>query len=218
SSICYFPIEFQGTFLTQTQSLAAFGGHTVTYSEITVEVDSIPPWGRCHRRRGNNVILKDETGGEDCIRCFHITLKSINVIQIHTEGLARCYTNEEAARATCPDERAVVERRFKEILLFRKHDAGTMMTIEELFCPIIGRFRFTYSANRGEFQCDQPFSELSNCPNGNGLNVRFRQCSFPEMTISFLCLGDWEGANGDRYITLMDLRDEPEARPKYRCG
>ncbi|KAF8782355.1 hypothetical protein HNY73_012651 [Argiope bruennichi] len=218
SSICYFPIEFQGTFLTQTQASAAYGGHTVTYSEITVEVDSIPPWGRCHRRRGNNVILKDSTGGEDCIRCFHITLKSLNVIQIHTEGLARCYTNEEAARATCPDERAVLERRFKEILLFRKHEPATMMTVEDLFCPISGRFRFTYTANHGEFQCEQPFSELSNCPNGNGLNVRFRQCAFPDMSIQFLCLGDWAGLNGERYIALMDLRDEPQARPKYRCG
>lgn len=36
--------------------------------------------------------------------------------------------------------------------------------------------------------------------------------------ISFLCLGDWPALNGDRYIALMDLRDEPEARPKYRCG
>ncbi|GIY78196.1 uncharacterized protein CEXT_619671 [Caerostris extrusa] len=191
SSICYFPIEFQGTFLTQTQASAAYGGHTVTYSEITVEVDSIPPWGRCHRRRGNNVILKDSTGGA-------IPMKKLPGRHAQT--------------------RAVLERRFKEILLFRKHEPGTMMTVEDLFCPISGRFRFTYTANHGEFQCEQPFSELSNCPNGNGLNVRFRQCAFPDMSISFLCLGDWAGLNGDRYIALMDLRDEPQARPKYRCG
>jgi hypothetical protein len=37
--------------------------------------------------------------------------------------------------------------------------------------------------------------------------------------IHFLCLGDWESHNsGDRYLALMDLREEPEARPKYRCG
>ncbi len=33
-----------------------------------------------------------------------------------------------------------------------------------------------------------------------------------------MCLGDWESPRGDRYIALMDLREEPEARPKYRCG
>lgn len=73
------------------------------------------------------------------MRCFHLTLKTPNVIQIHAEGksrtsrparcraeplvpgcagLARCYTNVEAARATCPDERAVSERRFTEIILY----------------------------------------------------------------------------------------------------
>lgn len=38
------------------------------------------------------------------------------------------------------------------------------------------------------------------------------------LDIHFLCLGDWESASGDRYLALMDLREEPEARPKYRCG
>lgn len=36
--------------------------------------------------------------------------------------------------------------------------------------------------------------------------------------IHFLCLGDWESHSGERYLALMDLREEPEARPKYRCG
>ena len=86
-SICYFPIEYQGTFLIQTQAQPTTeGGNIVSYSEITIEADSIPPWGRCHKRRGNNVILKDSTGPEDCMRCFHLTLKTPNVIQIHTEG------------------------------------------------------------------------------------------------------------------------------------
>ncbi len=87
SNGCYFPIEYQGTFLIQTQASGADGGSIVTYSEITIEADAIPPWGRCHKRRGNNVILKDSTGAEDCMRCFHLTMKTPNVIQLHTEGL-----------------------------------------------------------------------------------------------------------------------------------
>ena len=86
SNGCYFPIEYQGTFLIQTQASGADGGSIVTYSEITIEADAIPPWGRCHKRRGNNVILKDSTGVEDCMRCFHLTMKTPNVIQLHTEG------------------------------------------------------------------------------------------------------------------------------------
>lgn len=50
-----------------------------------------------------------------------------------------------------------------------------------MFCPINGRYRFQYRANGEEFRCAEPFSsELSNCPRGNGLTVRFRQCSFPD--------------------------------------
>lgn len=60
-SACYFPVELHGTFLMQTQATSAFGGSVVSYSEITVEVDAIPPWGRCHRRRGHHVILKDRS-------------------------------------------------------------------------------------------------------------------------------------------------------------
>lgn len=121
SLACYFPIEYQGTFMIQTQAAKTEEGSTaVTYSEITIEADAIPPWGRCHKRRGNNVILKDSTGAEDCMRCFHLTMKTPNVIQLHTDGLERCYTNEEAARATCPLDKDVADKKFNEIILFRK--------------------------------------------------------------------------------------------------
>lgn len=234
TAVCYFPVELHGTFLMQTQATSAFGGSVVSYSEITVEVDAIPPWGRCHRRRGHHVILRDSTGTEDCMRCFHLTLKTPNVIQIHAEGLARCYTNVEAARATCPDERAVSERRFTEIILYRKQSpdqassagspaggaASQPAALHDMFCPINGRYRFQYRANGEEFRCAEPFSsELSNCPRGNGLTVRFRQCSFPDFDVSFVCLGDWENPRGgDRFLALMDLRQDPESRPRYRCG
>ncbi|RWS26210.1 hypothetical protein B4U80_05905 [Leptotrombidium deliense] len=215
---CYFPIEYQGTYLIQTQASASNGGNVVSYSEITIEADAIPPWGRCHKRRGNNVILKDSNGIEDCMRCFHLTLKTPNVIQIHTEGLARCYTNEEAAKNTCPSEKDVKDRKFKEIMLFRKHVPGGLQSVEHVFCPINGRYRFAYTGHNGEFHCDQSGSEISNCPHGNALGVRFRHCSFPNMDTNFLCLGDWENYSGDRYLALMDLREDPKSRPKYRCG
>lgn len=97
---------------------------SVTYSEVIIEADAIQPWGRCHKRRGNNVILKDSTGaGQDCLRCFHISMKTSNVISLHSDGLERCYTNEEAARATCPLDKDIGQqqkRKFKEIILFRK--------------------------------------------------------------------------------------------------
>ena len=104
-TVCYFPIEFQGTFLIQSrnheQQVGTFGGFSPrvmgpssmsaalghqTDSEITIESEGIPPWGSCHKRRGNNFILKDSSGPYDCMRCFHLTLKSPNVVQIHAEG------------------------------------------------------------------------------------------------------------------------------------
>ncbi|XP_054716850.1 uncharacterized protein LOC129226274 [Uloborus diversus] len=218
---CYFPMEYLGTYLMQTQTEGtSFAGRppSTSFSEITFEPDAIPPWGKCFRKRGNNIILKDSTGGEDCMRCFHLTLKAPNVIQIHTEGLGKCYTKEEAVKATCPDDRAVHERKFKEIMLYRKQETDGNIPPEHIFCPISGKFRFTYTANKGEFRCDQTLSEVSNCPLSNTLGVKFRQCSFPDMDVSFRCLGDWEGSNNDRYLALMDLRAPSEDRPKFRCG
>lgn len=86
-----------------------------------------------------------------------------------------------------------------------------------MFCPINGRYKITYTANSGQIQCNRSSSELSNCPKGNELQVRFQNCAFPNMEMQFLCLGDWEGQDGQRYLALMD-RSEAKNRPKYRCG
>jgi len=221
-AVCYFPIEYQGSFLIQEQSQPnpEKGGITVSYSEITIEADSIPPWGRCYQRRGNIVILKDSTGPQDCMRCLHLTLKTPNVIQIHTEGLGKCYTNEAAARSKCPTDRDVREKSFKEIMLFRKHIPGGLQSVEHHFCPFNGRFRFNYFSNSNQQQCESALNELGNCPHGDALGVKFRGCTFPNMDLNFLCLGDWEhpSSPSERYVALMDLRESPESVPKYRCG
>lgn len=66
--------------------MSSSGAASVSYSEVTIEESSIPPWGSCYRRRGNTVLLRDSSGSQPCIRCFHLTLKTPNVIQIYTEG------------------------------------------------------------------------------------------------------------------------------------
>jgi hypothetical protein len=40
---------------------------------------------------------------------------------VRTEGLDKCYTNEEAAEATCPDEKTA---QFKDIILYSKLPAS----------------------------------------------------------------------------------------------
>merc|ERR1711953_1385690 len=95
---CYFPAAFQGEYVTQA---IMSGVPTISYSTLSVLFDSIPVWGICHKRIGNNVILMDDTGGLTCYKCFNLVLRSSNVLQIHTAGLDKCYTTEERAIADC---------------------------------------------------------------------------------------------------------------------
>ena len=119
--------------------------------------------------------------------------------------------------------------------------------IAQEYCPLNGRYVFTYSVNdgTGKFnECSSPISELSNCPYGFGLGLRFKRCTFGDLgnswmisklnqvkyisracsiEINFQCLGDWIGHNGERYMALLDVQDpsltsNSEKRPRYRCA
>ena len=124
SGICYFPAAFQGEYVTQTsssRSSASSGGPaTVSYSSLSVLFDSIPAWGVCHRRIGNDVVLVDDTGGLTCYRCYKLALRSPNVVQAHTADLDKCYATEERAVAECPTDMDIRRGAAKEIMLYRK--------------------------------------------------------------------------------------------------
>jgi len=224
-ALCYFPTEYQGEYMTQASSR---GGINLQYAPITILPESIPVWGICHRRIGKRVILMDSTGGTNCIRCFELRLRSLNVVQIHTEGLDKCYTTEEAAVATCPTEESIIAAKSKEIMLYKTKELNGDAVIAQEYCPVNGRYVFTYSINDGlesVNECQEPVSELSNCPYGFGLGLRFKRCSFGELEINFQCLGDWVGHNGERYMALLDVQDSNvplldtlESRPRYRCA
>ena len=54
--------------------------------------------------------------------------------------------------------------------------------ITRTYCPLNGRFRFTYSINDGtedDLECHEPVSEASDCPSGYKFDLHFRGCSFP---------------------------------------
>ena len=207
------------------------------------------------------LLFRNRTGGTNCIRCFELTLRSLNVVQIHTEGLDKCYTTVEAATATCPTNESIATGKSREIMLYSKSSSlsrfllridsspyprpfaetkelsGDPVVAQE-YCPVNGRFVFTYSVNDGLAdnvsenvnECHEPVSELSNCPYGFGLGLRFKRCSFGELgnrpvissfiesemwrpplfsflEINFQCLGDWIGHNGERYMALLDVQD-----------
>nr|CAD7405108.1 unnamed protein product [Timema cristinae] len=175
--------------------------------------------------------LAHSSGGANCIRCFHLRLRSRNVLQVHTEGLEKCYTNEDAALTTCPDEGALDQQgHSKEILLYKTQDFGSR-GIHQEYCPINGRFTYIYNVNDGlenNVECPDPVSELDNCPSGSELNLRFRGCSFDShgkwiqlldvvSDITFRCLGDWHGSGNQRYLALLDTR-MGDHHPQYRCA
>lgn len=217
--ICYFPAVYQGVYETQAVGVGSSG---LSYSSISVLYDSIPVWGYCYRRVGSNVILKEDSGGVTCFRCFHLSLRSSNVLQIHTKGLNTCFTTEEAALNTCVSQEEVAAQQVSEVIMFRTKGFLGEPAVSPTFCPINGAYTFTYSVNDGtenSLECENPVSEISDCPFGFGFNLQFKQCSFGEMELSFHCLGDWAGREGERFVALMDtgaaLSDD---RPRYRCA
>ncbi|CAG0899163.1 unnamed protein product, partial [Cyprideis torosa] len=94
-----------------------------------------------------------------------------------------------------------------------------------LFCPIAGRYTFTYVLNDGNDDrriCPEPTSQMGNCPHGFGLTFQFRRCSFMEdMDLSYQCLGDWPGPiPGERVMALQDNQMTPASnrKPRFRCA
>ena len=202
-SNCYFPLVYQGVYESQTVG----GDSQIAYSSISVLYDSIPVWGFCYKRVGGNVILKEDSGGVTCYRCFHLSLRSSNVLQIHTKGLNKCYTTEEGALATCVSQSETLSRDVSEIMMYRTKGFMNEPAVSPTYCPFNGAYTFTYSINDGTentLECGTPVSEISDCPFGFGFNLQFKQCSFGELEMSFHCLGDWEGRPGERYVALMD--------------
>ncbi|XP_065350455.1 uncharacterized protein LOC135946249 isoform X2 [Cloeon dipterum] len=214
---CFFAPELQGEFVMQSSVSAE---QYVQYSQVNITSNSIPIWGSCHKRIKNNVILMDNSGGENCFRCFHLSMHSINVLQIRTEGLDKCYFTEERAEQACPDPRGPdsVIKPLQEILLFKTRQI-TGEEITQEFCPISGQFTFTYNlAEANSYECPHSTSQFNNCPSGSELNLKFRRCAFHDHDITFQCLGHWAGQGGQRYLALMDKRQGLDLKQRYRCA
>ncbi|XP_048511190.1 uncharacterized protein LOC105687286 isoform X2 [Athalia rosae] len=214
---CYFSAEYQGEFVMQVSGTGAKGstnmGEPVQYSSVNITFNSIPVWGYCRRRVGQNVLLVDRYGDGECIRCFRLTRRSRNVIEVFSENLNRCYTYEAGAIASC-------ETLYSTAILYRtKEIAG--LPIRNEYCPIEGRYHFTYNINDGseeKIECNTFSSDFDNCPDGSVLHLKFKRCSFENHDITFNCLGSWDGPNKSRYLALLDTREGGERRPQYRCG
>ncbi|XP_062556321.1 uncharacterized protein LOC134221144 [Armigeres subalbatus] len=220
SAACYFPIEYQGEYITQNTVTDG----SVRYSRINITESAIPIWGNCHKRHDNNVVLKTGTEEASCFRCFHLKLVSKNVLRVLTtdnDYISKCHTNEEKALASCLGDDALQdEDKSTEIILYKFREWNNDEVRQE-YCPIHGRYKLTYNIDNGtedRVECESPESEVDNCPSGSALNLRFRNCAFHDQEVTFECLGHWRGLRKQNYLALVNTNNDARLGPKYRCA
>lgn len=69
----------------------------------------------------------------------------------------------------------------------------------------------------GQVACQKQKSEIDTCPSGSSINIRFRECSFDELDVTFECIGHWVGMDNQNYLVLMNTRSREKLGPQYRC-
>ncbi|XP_058808315.1 uncharacterized protein LOC131673935 isoform X2 [Phymastichus coffea] len=247
SSGCYFSAEYQGEFVMQVSSGNSIGNvrgnlntfddgePIVQYSTINITFNAIPVWGYCHKKIADKVLLRDSRGGYgECMRCFQLIRRSRNIVEVFSQDLNRCYTNESGAIESCKQLNT-------SAILYRSKEIGGI-EIRNEYCPIAGKYRFKYSVNyefdglddnnsEGKDECTAFSSDMNNCPDGSLLHLKFKRCTFEDHEVSFECLGSWPASSSDtssegpRYVALLDNRGVPDfagpakwRRPRYRCG
>ena len=167
----------------------------IAYTSVSILFDSIPSWGNCYRRLGRHIILSSNNNNNDiqrsrgvkdnsqeCFKCISIITRSTNVLQLHVNELGRCWPTEEAARASCPNQQDVRERKATEMMFYKTRSFYGGSAITRTYCPLNGNYKFTYSKNDGtedDLECNSAVSRAGDCPKGYTFDLHFRGCSFP---------------------------------------
>ena len=192
-------------------------GEEIGYSPISILSNSIPGWGTCRSKIGQRLILSDIlTSGAICYKCLKFTIRSVNVIQIHSHGLYQCHTTYKEAMSSCSDN---VFR--EEIMLYKKLEYHSDSSERGIVCPLQGRWTIAETQNL----CKR--SEVRTCPMESRLDVILRYCFDFSGThkknpihFKFECIGHWDD-NGLKYLALLDaelpLLGE-RSKPQYRCA
>jgi len=214
---CYFPVEIQGEFMTQS-----LVDQEIAYSTVSILYNSIPGWGVCHSRHGVRIVLQDKTvNGDTCFKCLRLAAKSRNVIQIHSRDIYQCFSSEQDSLLSCPSVSEVAGRKVTEMMLYKTRGFYGESAVSEVICPINGKWRFTYTSGGDEdSSCASPASRAEGCQHGDKFELQFRGCTFPDKEMHFKCMGSWRGEDGQKYAALMDTK-LPQlgevARARYRC-
>ncbi|XP_043225556.1 uncharacterized protein LOC122383317 [Amphibalanus amphitrite] len=218
-SDCFFPFEYHGTYAVQRAPNE--------YSEVMIEINKMLPYGACHTRVDNNLILQDMSNG--CLRCFHLAIRSANVLQLHTrDPQSSCATHIDSTLKLCPTVeemsslRTTANSTVHELMLYKVRSPTNEEHKHPVYCPISGRFSFSYDIDDGTesvTECANSDSQISNCPLGFGLHLNFNGCSFrPNLNMTFECLGDWRDSSGNSFVALLDTGAADDKRPRYRCA
>jgi len=110
----------------------------------------------------------------------------------------------------------------EEIMLYKTRGFYGEPAVTQVHCPFSGEWKFSYSSSHSRLtSCSSETSEAGGCPGEFMLDLKFRDCDFPDFDMSFQCLGHWTGEDGHRYLSLLDMKlpqlgEEP--RPRYRCA
>ncbi|KAL1493392.1 hypothetical protein ABEB36_011453 [Hypothenemus hampei] len=217
---CYFSQQFQGEYVMQN---SANSGGGIQYSNLTISPNSISIWGNCHKRHGNNVILMFNYTDTSCYTCFHLKMRSTNVLQVFAssqETISKCFTNEGLAESNCPSKESLETRgQTAEILLFKTRDDQGAFT-QKQYCPIDGKYYTNYKGKNHlrAHECIGFNSTVNSCPSGSTLNFRLRSCTFDSYDLRFECLGYWKGPRDENFLVFTDSRHLDGQKPKYRCA
>ena len=194
---CFFPTELQGSYAVQ---YTEGDPNDIWYRSVSISYDLISGIGECVFRQSERYVLKSEAG---CYKCAWLRQRSSNVLTLSQSQ--QCHNTADSAWQYCTNMRVPTT----SSMLYR---AGNK--VRPSHCPITGRF--SVQCYGGSVEAGAR-GEADTCPDESLLSLT---CPGGEEQ-SYQCLGDWEGEDGRRYLSLLD-RVLPQvgeaARPRWRCA
>ncbi|CAJ0605822.1 unnamed protein product [Cylicocyclus nassatus] len=140
-----------------------------------------------------------------CYKCITPILRSENVLQLAHQQGDTCYETVSGAKTACFDAAQVTPR--DGTTIFRSNPLPVT-------CHVDGRFSLEYTLRGANLKCEAGSeSEVNNCDSSSILNVKFRNCTFPDFDMYLRCIGSFLGPQKERYIIV-----ENEESEEYRCG
>ncbi|WKX95135.1 hypothetical protein Q1695_011972 [Nippostrongylus brasiliensis] len=178
----------------------------IVYDEMTISTTTISDYGDCYEEVGGSYIFGLKRMGRTiCYRCVTPILRSTNILQLAHQNEDICYETANEAKSSCFDATQVSLK--DGTIVFRADP-------DPADCHIDGRFSAEYILKGGSGHCGMDSgSEMQNCLSSNVMELKLRNCSFPDFGQSQRCLGSFTAENGSHYIAVVI-----EEINEIRCG